>query len=49
MLGHANPKITADTYSHVLPNSERQAIAMLDLAPVTDLARERARRGRQGE
>jgi integrase len=49
MLGHNNPKITADTYSHVLPNSERAAIELLDLAPVTDLARARARRASRGE
>jgi integrase len=39
-LGHAGVTITLDTYSHVLPNLQAEAVALLDtlLAPQNALA-----------
>jgi integrase len=30
MLGHANVSITLDTYSHLLPNMQGEAVGRLD-------------------
>lgn len=49
LLGHSSVAVTASTYAHVLPHAERGAVDKLEaltrgVAPVTDLAQERARR-----